>query len=132
MSRMSQLHAELSEQAAELGFESIEQAEANGFHIDYNGDTWVLKPDINKAYKDKEEEEKKKKESKQIEMVYHALGYAKDTIAMVYKPEDKPYTNPMTDITDEKIRDYYYEINRMCCDLGDRNEMIWQKEENEN
>lgn len=35
MSKMSQLHAELSEQAAELGFESIEQAEANGYVIYY-------------------------------------------------------------------------------------------------
>ena len=48
MSRMSQLHAELSEQAYELGFESIEQAEDNGYIINYNGDDWVLKPDVNK------------------------------------------------------------------------------------
>ena len=30
---MSQLHAELTEQAAELGFESIEQAEACGYEV---------------------------------------------------------------------------------------------------
>ena len=35
MSKMSQLHAELSEQASELGFSSIEEAEANGYGIDY-------------------------------------------------------------------------------------------------
>lgn len=35
MSKMSQLHAELSEQAYELGFKSIEEAEANGYVIDY-------------------------------------------------------------------------------------------------
>lgn len=35
MSKMSQLHAELSEQASELGFGSIEEAEANGYEIDY-------------------------------------------------------------------------------------------------
>lgn len=35
MSKMSQLHAELSEQAHELGFESIEEAEADGYTIDY-------------------------------------------------------------------------------------------------
>lgn len=35
MSKMSQLHAELSEQASELGFQSIEEAEANGYGIDY-------------------------------------------------------------------------------------------------
>lgn len=36
MSRMSQLHAELTEQAAELGFMSIEEAEANGYEVDYD------------------------------------------------------------------------------------------------
>lgn len=35
MSKMSQLHAELSEQASELGFRSIEEAEANGYEVDY-------------------------------------------------------------------------------------------------
>lgn len=35
MSKMSQLHAELSEQASQLGFQSIEDAEANGYGIDY-------------------------------------------------------------------------------------------------
>lgn len=49
MSKMSQIHAELCEQAYELGFESIEQAEANGYHIDYNGDGWKLKLDVAKA-----------------------------------------------------------------------------------
>lgn len=35
MSRMSQLHAELSEQAAELGFESISEAEQAGYGVDW-------------------------------------------------------------------------------------------------
>lgn len=35
MSKMSQLHAELSEQASSLGYQSIEEAEANGYRIDY-------------------------------------------------------------------------------------------------
>lgn len=35
MSKMSQLHAELSEQAIELGFESLEEAVANGYEVDY-------------------------------------------------------------------------------------------------
>lgn len=34
-SKMSQLHAELSEQAIELGFENIEEALANGYEVDY-------------------------------------------------------------------------------------------------
>ena len=52
---------------------------------------------------------------------------------MVYRPENKPYTRPVDDITDKKINEYYHKINRMCCELSDRNVMLWQKEEeNEN
>ena len=132
MSKMSQLHAELTEQAAELGFESIEQAEANGYLVDYNGETWVLKPDINRAYKEKEEEEKMNKEAKQIEAVWRILGNAKEAIAMVYRPENKSFTRPADDITDKKINEYYFKLNDMCCELSDRNVMLWQKEDNEN
>lgn len=35
MSKMSELHAELSEQANELGFESLDEALANGYEVDY-------------------------------------------------------------------------------------------------
>lgn len=35
MSKMSQLHAELSEQAYELGFKSIEEAEQAGYGVDW-------------------------------------------------------------------------------------------------
>lgn len=35
MSKMSQLHADLTEQAASLGFGSIEEAEANGYTVNY-------------------------------------------------------------------------------------------------
>ena len=38
MSKMSQLHAELTEQAAELGFQSIEEAEANGYEVISDGE----------------------------------------------------------------------------------------------
>ena len=50
MSKMSQIHADLTEQASELGFSSIEEAEANGFHIDYTSKGWKLKLDMAKAY----------------------------------------------------------------------------------
>ena len=49
MSKMSQLHAELSEQASDLGFESIEEAEANGYHIGYTNTGWKLQLDMAKA-----------------------------------------------------------------------------------
>lgn len=35
MSKLSQLHAELSEQAAELGFESLGEAEQAGYEVDW-------------------------------------------------------------------------------------------------
>lgn len=35
MSKMSQIHVELSEQANELGFESLEEALAKGYEVDY-------------------------------------------------------------------------------------------------
>lgn len=68
-------------------------------------------------------------EAKQVEMVYNAIGHAKDTIEMIYKPDSNKYTNPIKDITDEKIRDYYYTLNSMCVDLAERNVMNWQKED---
>lgn len=35
MSKMSMLHAELSEQASDLGFETLGDALANGYEVDY-------------------------------------------------------------------------------------------------
>lgn len=35
MSKMSQLHVELTEQASELGFESIYEAEQHGYEVDW-------------------------------------------------------------------------------------------------
>lgn len=55
MSKMSQAHMELSEQAYELGFESIKDAEAHGYHVTYTGNKVVLALDMNKAYKESHE-----------------------------------------------------------------------------
>ena len=128
--KMSQLHAELTEQAAQLGFQSIEEAEANGFKVDYEKQELV--PDVDQAYNDKEEEERKNREAKQVEAVWRILGNAKEAIAMVFRPENKTYSRPEDDITDEKINQYYYDLNHMCIELSDRNVMLWQKEDNEN
>ena len=46
---MSQLHAELTQQAYDLGFESIEEAEANGYHINYCDNEVKLTLDMAKA-----------------------------------------------------------------------------------
>ena len=50
MSKMSQIHLDLCEQANRLGFESIEEAEANGYHIAYDSTGWKLKLDMAKAH----------------------------------------------------------------------------------
>lgn len=57
---MSQLHAELSEQAAQLGFHSIEEAEINGFKVDYEKQELV--PDEDKAMEEAHQEWLKEKE----------------------------------------------------------------------
>ena len=51
MSKISQLHAELSQQASDLGFRSIEEAETHGYTVKYSGDEAFLVPDIDKAHK---------------------------------------------------------------------------------
>lgn len=48
MSKLSKIHAELEEQAAELGFESIEQAEANGYIVEYSGEEAFLVPNTDR------------------------------------------------------------------------------------
>ena len=126
----------LQESAEELGFGTIQQALDAGYHEvqDLVNNTFKLErvEDLtNKAYEDLDKTEKMNEEAKQIEMVHDILSNAKEMIAMVYKPNGNVYRNPIKDITDEKIRDYYYEINHMCCELLDRNKMIWQKEDNE-
>ena len=63
----------------------------------------------------------------QIEIVYDALHNAQKMIELAFKPEGKGFCHPLDDITDEKIRDYYYDINTMCIELSDRGEMDWQR-----
>ena len=129
MSKMSQLHAELSEAAAELGFESIEDAEAHGYKVEYNGDCASLVPDINEAYKLEEGEMKRIKDAKKLEIVWRTLNNALDIIALVYKPDNRMYSTPAEDITDEKVNEYYYKINSMCVELSERKAMLWQQED---
>lgn len=51
MSKMSQLHAELSEQAAELGFESLGEAEQAGYGVDWeNGKLIKVEDELEKAH----------------------------------------------------------------------------------
>lgn len=64
----------------------------------------------------------------QIEIAYDALHNAQRMIELAYKPEGKDFCSPCDDITDEKIKDYYYDINEMCIELSERKAMDWQKE----
>lgn len=63
----------------------------------------------------------------QIELVYEALHNAQKMIEIAFKPDGKDFCQPIEDITDEKIRDYYYDINTMCIELSDREAMDWQR-----
>lgn len=49
MSKMSQLHAELTQQAAELGFMSIEEAEQAGYRVDWLNSRLVKADDAEKT-----------------------------------------------------------------------------------
>lgn len=75
MSKLSQIQLDLTEQANELGFEDIEEAEANGYEITYNGKGWKLTPDVNKAYEERRKEWKKEKQK-----VIRKLQLAKSTM----------------------------------------------------
>lgn len=51
MSKTSQLHAELSEQAAELGFESLGEAEQAGYGVDWENGTLIkVEDELEKAH----------------------------------------------------------------------------------
>lgn len=53
MSKMSQLHAELSEQAAELGFESLGEAEQAGYGVDWeNAKLIKVEDELDKAHEE--------------------------------------------------------------------------------
>lgn len=81
MSKMSQLHLELSEQAYELGFKSIEEAEACGYMVVYLEDRAELLPrdpleQLNEAYKEwLKEKEKILEEQKELHDHLMELGY---------------------------------------------------------
>ena len=67
-------------------------------------------------------------EEKKLEMAYEVISKAKQMIEQIYKPEGKVCAQP-EDFTDEKIKDYYYQLNGMCLELSDRGVFPWQKED---
>lgn len=69
-------------------------------------------------------------EEKKLEMVYEVLTQAKNMIGQIYKPEGKVCVQS-EDFTDEKVGNYYYQLNCMCIELSDRGVFPWQKEDNE-
>lgn len=74
MSKMSQLHAELSEQAYELGYESLEEAEANGVKIQYNSDgSAVLVPFLTDT--EMLEQAEQDRRDKILDKIDEAIGY---------------------------------------------------------
>ena len=83
MSKMSQLHMELSESASDLGFASIEEAEQAGYVADYNTGTMYKPCPLNELAKAHEawegEKEEVLKELKELHDHLMELGY--DTLA---------------------------------------------------
>ena len=74
MSKMSQLHAELSERASELGFETLQQALDNGYHINYrNKDTVELMK--RQGYEEEEQEKAHKAWLEERDALLKDLGF---------------------------------------------------------
>ena len=75
MSKMSWLHVELTEKANELGFESIEEAEQNGYEISMDGMTPTLKPNTKKQLELAHEAWLKEREEVVKSLDHLMLGY---------------------------------------------------------
>lgn len=69
-------------------------------------------------------------EEKKLEMAYEVISKAKQMLEQIYKPEGK-ISIQYEDFTDEKVKDYYYQLNDMCLELSDRGVFSWQKEDDE-
>lgn len=69
-------------------------------------------------------------EEKKLEMAYEVISKAKQMIEQIYKLEGKVCVQS-EDFTDEKVKDYYYQLNDMCLELSDRGVFPWQKEDDE-
>lgn len=83
MSKMSQLHAELTQQAYDLGFESIEDAERNGYHVTYTDNEVKLALDMTKAQEQAHEAWLKEKED-----ILDGLEHLKNIYKEVKPDED--------------------------------------------
>lgn len=75
MSKMSQLHMELSESASDLGFASIEEAEQAGYIADYNTGTMYKPCPLNELAKAHETWSKEK------EKVLASLSLLRDQLS---------------------------------------------------
>lgn len=72
MSKIGTIHMELEEQAAELGFESLEQATNAGCEINWLGNTAELVEPLELAHREWEKEKQKVLiEAKEIQKFFH-------------------------------------------------------------
>lgn len=96
MSKMSQLHAELSEQATDLGYETLEQALDDGWCVDYDEGRLYKRIDIQEEahaeWLKEKEETLKRLNDLYDELVYigmddEYLATVNDTIDFIKKGE---------------------------------------------
>lgn len=81
MSKIGTIHMELEEQAAELGFENLEQATNAGCEINWLGDTAKLVDPLELAHREWEAE--KKKVLEELKSVYNDIDVPVDDKAAI-------------------------------------------------
>lgn len=87
MSKMSQLHAELTEQAYELGFESIGEAEQAGYGVDWDNAKLIKVEDLtNRAYREAHETWEKERDE-----LLGRLEKKQDTLKKVFCDDTSLY-----------------------------------------
>lgn len=69
----------------------------------------------------------------QVEQVWEALGTAQKFIKLAFTKDSSPERDCSPEvITDEQIREFYYQINDMCIELNNREVMWFQEKGDEN
>lgn len=63
-------------------------------------------------------------EGEKLYIIWSGMNSTKDLIFALYYKTDSGWV-------DDKMKEYYYSINDMCCEILDKNKMEWQKDGND-